>query len=151
MFKKCNNKSETQPGLAVRQLPFGSLSFAILHNSLDCLTVRMLYFSNQPPASLPPPKVSSSAFRAPCHIVCAVSLLISSAFSVQFHSPFICIFTYFLMQFNYFISNPNQNRQGEREQGMGRAKQREGGSEGRLLCLARRLMSCDNSYPILMN
>lgn len=53
--KKCNNKSETQPGLAVRQLSFGSLSFAILHNSLACLTVRMLYFSNQPPAPPPPP------------------------------------------------------------------------------------------------
>lgn len=56
--KKCNNKSETQPGLAVRQLSFGSLSFAILHNSLACLTVRMLYFSNQPPAPPPPPPSS---------------------------------------------------------------------------------------------
>lgn len=54
MFKKCNNKSETQPGhAALRQLPFCSLSFAILHNSLACLTVRMLYFSNQPPATPP--------------------------------------------------------------------------------------------------
>lgn len=53
--KKCNNKGEFQPGLAVLQLSFGSLSFAILHNSLACLTVRMLYFSNQPPPASPPP------------------------------------------------------------------------------------------------
>lgn len=106
MLKKRNNKSNAQCHRGSSISTFSSLSFAILHNSLGCLTVRMLYFFYNPPSL-------SLALSLPLFpFVCAVSLLISSRFSLpprgsQFNSAFICIFTYFLMQFNYFISNPN--------------------------------------------